>query len=119
VAPLLDTEFNDAKASQKWFESAAHSTAMVLQDSPVYECATHDENCLKAKDAGEFTRFMRLLIEDAELRRRIGEAARETVMSRHTVEQWSEHWRSAVGATRYSDTRMDEARISNVVRSAD
>ena len=97
LAPLRAGEFNDAKASQKFFESAVHGTAMVLQDSCAYACATHDVDCLKAKDSAEFTRYMKLLVENAELRRRMGGAARQAVLTRHTVSQWAEHWRSAVG----------------------
>ena len=100
VAPLAATEFNACKSPQKWFEHSMHRTAMVLTDSPVYDCVEHGVTGFKAKDAGEFTRYLRLLVENAELRRRMGEAARNAVLTRHTVDQWAEHWRLAISGDR-------------------
>ena len=97
VAPLATTEFNAAKSPQKWFEHSLNRTAMVLSDSPAYDCVEHGVTGFKAKTAEEFTHYMRLLVENAELRRQMGEAARHAVMTRHTVDQWAEHWRRAIG----------------------
>jgi glycosyltransferase involved in cell wall biosynthesis len=96
VAPLIDDAFNNSRSPQKWFEHAMHGTATVVSDSPVYECVTRGVDGFKAKDAGEFTHYLRLLVENAELRRRMGEAAHNTVMTRYTVNQWADHWRRAI-----------------------
>jgi len=96
LAPLLDTPLNASKSPQKWFEASMNRTALVLSDSPVYDCVEHGVTGFKAKDAGEFTRYLKLLV-DTELRRRMGEAARETVLMRHTTAQWTDHWRRAIG----------------------
>jgi glycosyltransferase involved in cell wall biosynthesis len=100
VAPLADNVFNRCKSPQKWFESSMHGTAMVLSDLPVYDCVTHGVTGFKAKTADEFTYYMRLLVENAELRRKMGAAAREAVLTRHTTAQWADHWKRAVGAGR-------------------
>ena len=74
---------------------------MVLSDGSVYECVEHGVTGFKAKTPEEFTRYMRLLVDKTELRRRMGEAARQAVLARHTVNQWREHWRR-VWKMRYS-----------------
>ena len=96
LAPLKDTEVNRCKSPQKWFESACNATPMVVSDSPAYECVEHGVTGFKASTAEEFTEYAVQLCKDAELRKRIGEAAYDAVMARHTVTSCADVWRAAV-----------------------
>jgi hypothetical protein len=59
--------------------------------------------------AEEFTKYAVMLCRDAALRKRIGEAARDAVMERHTVAACAEQWR-ARGRNWYSRRGMKSAR---------
>jgi 1,2-diacylglycerol-3-alpha-glucose alpha-1,2-glucosyltransferase len=59
-------------------EAAAASLPILVRDIPVYEgWLIHDVNCLKAKNEKEFGRMLKRLIEDPELRKKLGKAARK------------------------------------------
>jgi hypothetical protein len=96
LAPLQDTLHNRCRSSSKWFESAIHRTPMVLSDMPPYACVEHGVTGFKARTAEEFTEYAIQLCKDAALRKRIGEAAYDVVMERHTVTACSAQWRAAV-----------------------
>ena len=96
LAPLKDTEVNRCKSAQKWFESAINATPMVVSDSPAYECVEHGVTGFKASTPEEFTEYALMLCTDAALRKRIGGAAYDAVMARHTVTAYAEQWRRAV-----------------------
>ncbi|MDS0293134.1 glycosyltransferase [Halogeometricum luteum] len=60
-------------------EAMACGKAVVLRDIPVFdEFYTHGEDCLKCSTRAEFRRALELLERDPDLRRRLGENARET-----------------------------------------
>ena len=96
LAPLKDTERNRCKSAQKWFESAMHRTPMVLSDMPPYACVEHGVTGFKASTPEEFTEYALMLCTDAALRKRIGGAAHDAVMARHTVTSCADVWRAAV-----------------------
>lgn len=84
VAPLADIPFNEAKSPCKWLEHSLHETPMVLSDLEPYRCVQDGVTGLKARSADEFAVQLRRLVEDGELRTRIGQAARAEVLRRHT-----------------------------------
>jgi glycosyltransferase involved in cell wall biosynthesis len=96
LAPLQDTLHNRCRGSSKWFESAMYRTPMVLSDMPPYACVEHGVTGFKARTAEEFTEYALMLCKDAELRKRIGGAAYDAVMARHTVTSCADVWRAAV-----------------------
>lgn len=58
-------------------EAAAGGLPILVRDIPAYRgWLKHGENCLKARSAGEFEKYLEKLIEDGELRKRLGENAR-------------------------------------------
>jgi len=59
-------------------EAAAASLPILVRDIPVYEgWLIHEENCLKAKNEKDFEIMLRKLIENPELRSKLGKAARK------------------------------------------
>ena len=98
LLPLIDDDMNRARSAQRWFEHSVHGTACVVSDLPPYACVEHGVTGFKARTEAEFTRYSLMLCKDAALRKRIGEAAREAVMARHTVTACAEQWRAAVAA---------------------
>ena len=69
---------------------------MVVSDLPVYACIEHGVTGFKARNAAEFREYLKLLCSDADLRARMGQAARDAVVTRHTPVQYAEQWRAAV-----------------------
>lgn len=71
-------------------EAMACGKAVVLRDIPVFEeFYTDGKDCLKCETVDEFRTAIKRLAEDPDLRRRLGEAARETA-SEHRLERVAE-----------------------------
>lgn len=83
LCPLQDTIFNRGKSAIKWYESTVSHNfeATLAQATGPYLEITDGENGLLFKDEDEFYQKMCLLIENAELRNRLGENARKWVNS--------------------------------------
>lgn len=81
---------------QKFYEHALHGTPMVVSDLDPYRCVEHGVTAFKARSAGEFTDYVAMLCKDAGLRERIGNAARDAVLAKHTTASYAEQWRAAV-----------------------
>jgi len=94
IAPLIDCEMNRCKSPQKWFERALHETPMVVSDMLPYSCFEHGVTGFKARDADEFTHYLKRLSSDADLRARMYRAARGR-MCRRSRRQSSAHNMSA------------------------
>ena len=84
VAPQADTPINRARSHGKWLEHALNGTAMVVSSMPAYADVEHGVTGFKARDADEFVTFVQRLATDAELRGRMGEAAQDCCLRRHT-----------------------------------
>lgn len=106
VAPLVGYDFNVVKSPQKWFEHSLYETPMVVSDLPPYACVEHGVTGLKARNAEEFTRYLRLLCSDADLRARIGKAARDAVLEKHTTANYAAQWRATVGEQKQEKGRL-------------
>jgi glycosyltransferase involved in cell wall biosynthesis len=71
-------------------EAMACGKAVVLRDIPVFdEFYTHGHDCLKCETRAEFRRALDLLARDPDLRRRLGENARETA-AEHSLDRVGE-----------------------------
>ena len=91
VMPLPDDEWTRGKCGLKGLVSMSMGAATVM--SPVgvnNEIVKHGENGFLARTDGEWVELLSRLVEDAELRRKIGEAGRETVVQRYSVARWQE-----------------------------
>lgn len=58
-------------------EAAAVGLPILVRDIPVYRgWLVHGENCLKAENDAEFEKYLRQLIKDEGLRKKLGENAK-------------------------------------------
>jgi glycosyltransferase involved in cell wall biosynthesis len=81
IAPLLDNEFNRGKSHLKFLEYSLPGIPGVYSRLPPYEAIVrHGENGFLAGDLDEWEAHLSALIESADLRRAVGQAARQTVL---------------------------------------
>ncbi|RJO61910.1 glycosyltransferase [candidate division WS5 bacterium] len=67
-------------------EAASMGKPLVVRDIPVYEgWLVHGESCFKAKNQEEFEKYVRMLLKDDNLRKKMGEKALE-LAQRNSVE---------------------------------
>lgn len=91
LMPLPDDEWTRGKCGLKGLVSMSMGAATVM--SPVgvnTEIVTHGENGFLARTDDEWFEHLVRLIEDGELRRRLGREGRQTVIERYSVERWAE-----------------------------
>ncbi len=68
-------------------EAGSIGLPIIVRDIPVYSGWLHDgENCLKAKNDNEFREKISMLIENPELRKRLAESMRQSVINEHSVD---------------------------------
>lgn len=87
IMPLPDDEWAKGKCGLKGLQYMALEIPTIM--SPVgvnTEIIQHGENGYLAKDASEWVEALSLLIEQPELRKKIGAAARDTVIREYSVE---------------------------------
>lgn len=98
LAPLLDDDFHRAKTNNKYREYGACGIAGIYSHTPVYaSCVEHDETGLLVDNRPEaWYTAMATLIQDGELRRRLGQAARSRVRERYSQEKFQELWRQQI-----------------------
>jgi glycosyltransferase involved in cell wall biosynthesis len=77
VAPYRDTAFNRAKFPTKWLESSVLGIPLIASDTEAYRAVIrHGENGFLVRYEHEWGRFLKQLVDDPELRQRVGMAAR-------------------------------------------
>ncbi|MTW22680.1 glycosyltransferase [Allochromatium palmeri] len=83
IAVLEDSRVTDTKSEIKWLEAAAFGIPSVVSPTAAYrQVLTDDENVLFAATIEDWQRQVARLIEEAELRARIGTAARALALER-------------------------------------
>lgn len=91
LCPLLDNPFNRCKSAIKWYESVVTDAPEVTlaQNTGPYHEIKDGETGLLFNNAEEFAQKLALLIEDAELRKRLGGNAKDWVwnnrLPQHTI----------------------------------
>ena len=93
IMPLSDTEFTRGKCGLKLIQYMACGLPVVA--SPVgvnQKIVEENRNGFLAADAGEWFEKLEALIEDAGLRKRLGEAGRRKVAAEYTVEHGLAKW---------------------------
>jgi glycosyltransferase involved in cell wall biosynthesis len=77
VAPYRGTPFNSAKFPTKWLESSVLGIPLIASDTEAYRAVIrHGENGFLVRYEHEWGRFLKQLVDDPELRQRVGMAAR-------------------------------------------
>lgn len=89
ICPLIDDEFNWCKSHIKWMEYGVLGIPAVVSPVLYKDYVTDGENALIARNTDEWVKHLSALIEDKELRNRIGKSAQETVKREHNLE---DHW---------------------------
>lgn len=91
LMPLPDDEWTRGKCGLKGLVSMSMGAATVM--SPVgvnTEIIAHGENGLLARSDDEWFEHLSHLVENASLRRRLGEEGRRTVIDRYSVQRWAQ-----------------------------
>lgn len=96
IVPLEDSEFNAAKSHLKGIEFAALGIPFVASPSPEYQ-RLHDDHGigLLAKNRRDWSRHLTALVNDADMRRELGEAWRAKVRETLTYESNGPLWVTA------------------------
>lgn len=93
IAPLLDSMFNRCKSPLKFLEYSTLGVPGVYSRIPPYEgVVKHAENGFLASNEHEWETLLSRLIEDAELRSRVGEQAQLTVRRDWLLSEHSQEW---------------------------
>lgn len=93
IMPLPDDEWAKGKCGLKGLQYMALEIPTIM--SPVgvnTEIIEHGENGYLASDASEWVNALTLLIEDPELRQKMGQKARKTVIDNYSVEANRNHY---------------------------
>jgi hypothetical protein len=98
LAPLPDDEFHRGKSNNKFREYASCGIAGVYSDMSVYNTSVQHEitGLLAANDDGSWTAAIERLIQDAALRRSIGDRARDHARTHFNERVTDGEWMSAI-----------------------
>lgn len=97
IAPLVDNPQRRSKSAVKFMEAALVGVPIVaVRLEPYQDEIAHGHNGLLASTSEEWVGDLTQLIESAELRRRLGEAARHDVLARHTTTQRAANFASII-----------------------
>lgn len=99
LAPLVDNHFTRCKSDLKYLEYARAGAAVVASPNECYIHTIVDgENGLLAQTKKDWTRQLRRVIEDTEMRRRLAASGYRIAMQR-TIDQQANLWEEAYGIT--------------------
>jgi glycosyltransferase involved in cell wall biosynthesis len=91
LCPLADTPFNWCKSAIKWYEASVSAinpeATLAANVSPYKDEIVDGETGLLYSTPKEFVQKLSQLIENAELRKKLGHAAHKWVMENRTIEQ--------------------------------
>lgn len=81
IAAIENTQFNRCKSNIKWLEHAMLEIPMVLSDvGPYRDSVVHGHDGFLAKSKADWVEYLGRLIEDAELRKKIGQDAKKSAL---------------------------------------
>ncbi len=95
IAPLRDTLFNQCKSAIKFLEySVSGSPGVYSRVTPYESVVTHKQDGFLCNGTEEWVDALTCLVEDADLRQRMGQHARATLLDRWTLGTQAQVWRS-------------------------
>jgi glycosyltransferase involved in cell wall biosynthesis len=97
LAPAGRTNFYKAKSDLRWLESSALGTP-IIADPLVYPEIEHGVTGFHASTPAEAGELMRMLVDDADLRRRVGAQARAYVTEHRSMQVAVQQWRDVFAA---------------------
>jgi len=93
VAPLLDNPFNNCKSAIKFLEYSSMGVPGVYSDiKPYQNVIKQGQNGFLASGIKDWEYYLRLLIEDHNLRKRLGNSSYTTVIDQHLMRQHVTEW---------------------------
>lgn len=108
IIPLVDNEFNRCKSAIKWIEMGALKVpAVTSMVSPYQELISLKENngvFIEKNDPSAWMKGIETLINDADLRKKIGENAYETVKDNFDINTQYHAWVNAYGEVLSANT---------------
>ena len=97
LAPVTDKHFNKCKSDLKFIEYGMLGVPGIFSKVESYTgTVIHGENGFLAKNTKDWLRFIKLLIEDQDLRKTIGKNAKEYAITR-TIDKNIHLWEEAYG----------------------
>jgi glycosyltransferase involved in cell wall biosynthesis len=92
LAVLHSDPINDTKSELKWFEAACFKVPSIVSNTQNYlDVIREGEDALIAEDEEEWYASLRRLVDDASLRRKIGERAYHRVIREYSLEALSKN----------------------------
>jgi glycosyltransferase involved in cell wall biosynthesis len=95
IAPVSDSKFNSCKSNIKWLEYSACRFPTVASDVYPYRSIEHGVTGFLARTENDWYEHLNTLIEDVDLRVRMGNQAYEHVWSTWSSIQRIESWKKA------------------------
>jgi len=92
LCPLIDDEFNRSKCPTKWFEFSVLETASICSPTVYGKVVKQGKTGLLADTVDDWEKSLSLLIEDKNLRTRLGRAAVEDVRKNYNIESEWRKW---------------------------
>lgn len=97
IAPLIDNPQRRAKSAVKYLEAALLRVPTLASDLPPYnDVMTHQVTGLLANDPTEWEQALLALVQDAELRDRLGQAAYAHALAEHTTAVRAPHFAALI-----------------------
>jgi glycosyltransferase involved in cell wall biosynthesis len=91
IAPLLDTSFNRAKSSIKYYEYALRKIPAVYSFIEPYSTKVQENHTgFLARDEEEWFEKLSWLVENKILRKKMGDVSRKDVLDNYTIQK---HWK--------------------------
>lgn len=99
IGPLRNNDHAKSRSNIKYLQSASVKSAFVASDSPPYSCIKHGETGFLASNRLQWWWYLRKLIRNPELRKRIVDAAfkdAESYLIEKHIDDWYEFYSSVV-----------------------
>jgi glycosyltransferase involved in cell wall biosynthesis len=87
IAPLISNKFNNVKSDLKAMEASARKIPIIASDvGPYSDSITSSINGFLVRVDSDWKRYLKMLIEDSELRKRMGQKLYEDMKKTHNIE---------------------------------
>lgn len=95
IAPLVDTEFNRCKSNIKWQEYAINEIPGVFSNIVYPSAVKHGISGFIAKNEEDWYKYLKMLVENKELREKIGKNAYKDAIKNYSLEKHINLWINA------------------------
>lgn len=95
-APLINNTFNASKSNLKWIEHSVFQTPMIVSHAPAYKNVQHGKTGFVAKNPADYLKYLKVLVNNPELRNELGAQAQTEVIQNYTLESTGPLWNDVV-----------------------